>query len=86
MALIQVTADTPAQILTANRDLTVTVDLTAGGGGSSDFVVYCYILRAGLVVGGRKVPGNEIVSFDLLKNDTVRVWAGGSGFIQVTTH
>ena len=84
MALINVTKAVDQQLINVNRDMTVTVDLRQGSGGASTFSVYWTITRGGVVVGGYKAVADNVVTFDLLKNDIVTSRSGGTGQIQVT--
>lgn len=68
-------------VTTSNRAVTVTVDLTG-----VDFSIYLDILRGGVKVGEFKAVRLQQLSFDVLKNDTVRAEACGAGTVKVTVN
>lgn len=79
MAALQVTKDTPAQIVNVNRDMDVTVDCTTVG-----FSVYVRTIRGGVNVSEVKVRFGAAATISFLRNDVAEAVPAGTGTVQVT--
>lgn len=78
MAVIQVTQATRSEVISANRDLLVTVNLSGAG-----FSVYAFIVEQGIDI--KATQANPIKSFPIFKNEHVEVLSMGTGTIEITT-
>jgi hypothetical protein len=78
MANIQVTQNQRSQVIAANRDLLVTVNLTG-----SNFSVYAYIPQRGVDI--KAARGQLPVTFLLLKDETIECHSMGTGTITIDT-